>query len=90
MTAITGPTCGSCKFSHPAMGADRKIDFTRRLCKRFPPHPMLMPQQQGLSMQFVWPILDTAQNCGEWQGGGILEQMLSGEHKPGAAQKADA
>lgn len=85
MTAISNiQTCGTCRFSVPAMGQDGKINFTSRVCRRFPPVPMMIPTPQGISMQFVWPQLDTSKNCGEWQGSGVIEMPLPGERKPEA------
>lgn len=89
---MTITTCGTCRFSTPALGADRKIDFARRLCKFLPPHPMLLPRPDGngLTLQFIWPILDTGQNCGQWQGDArMVDTPLPGEIKP-QTEKEDA
>lgn len=76
---MTITTCGTCRFSAPALDANRKINFTQRLCKFMPPTPMLIPNPNGgLGMQSVWPIMDTGQNCGQWQEV-RAEPLLPGE-----------
>lgn len=72
-------TCGTCRHSIPAKMADGKIDFTRRFCRRYPPHPLMMPKNGGISMEFVWPVLDTAQVCGEWQNSDATDVALPGQ-----------
>lgn len=88
---MTRPTCGSCRFSVPARDGNGKIDFTHRICKFMPPHPLLMPRPdgRGLTQTFVWPVLDTSQSCGQWQGA-MSEMPLPGEMPLGGEpEKAD-
>lgn len=82
-------TCGSCRFSAAALGADRKVDFSKRICKFMPPVPLVTPGPQGVAINFFWPILDVTQSCGQHQARGA-EQPLPGEAPLVAeAQKAD-
>lgn len=67
---------------------DKKIDFTRRICKFMPPQPMVVPTKDGITIQNLWPMMDTAQNCGQWQES-QTEALLPGEKPLAVAQKAD-
>jgi hypothetical protein len=62
-------TCMTCKYSEPPKSADGKVVLGQgvRVCKRNPPVPILVPVQNGVSMQSVYPMVGLTDECGEFR-----------------------
>lgn len=58
--------CERCRFFQP-IGEDSTTKEIVGLCKRFPPHPIFVPGQSGISS--YWPILKGADGCAEYESG---------------------
>lgn len=55
-------TCGNCRFAE--MLVERgQLDVTKRVCKKNPPQPIVLPVQGGLRVDFVFPQLPTDFGC---------------------------
>ena len=72
--------CGGCRFGGLGKGADGKISFTTRICKRYPPAVTLVPNGQGgAGLQALFPIVPLDGWCGEYQPRNDVEE-IPGEH----------
>lgn len=65
----TKDDCGMCRFGAFAKGADQKVSFTHKVCKRFPGTPMMLPAPApvGFQIQTLWPVVNASDWCGEFR-----------------------
>lgn len=62
-------TCMSCKYSDTPRDQQGKVVLGQasRICKRFPPAHILLPDQHGRTqLQYCWPIVGLMDECGEY------------------------
>lgn len=57
--------CLSCVHAHPALAPTGEVDFSRKICKRFPPVPVVIPGPGGPSMQACFPVVGKGVSCAE-------------------------
>ena len=75
ITLPDNPACGTCEFSElvQVIGPDGSIvvGSTQRVCKRFPPVPVMIPipmgQQMGAGLRGVSPPVRDDDMCYEYQ-----------------------
>jgi hypothetical protein len=69
--ATRGPGCIDCKFSImiPRPGDKELI----RICRRFPPTPLMVPSQHGIMINTVHPQVQAEDVCGEFQQKPLVE-----------------
>ena len=63
-------TCGVCRFAAAITGPDGQVVFGVRVCRRYPPRPLVLPNvQQGrpqIGIQNHYPTVDASEWCGEF------------------------
>ena len=83
MNTVGHGTCGTCRFSVPAIDPGGKIDFTQRFCRHSPPIPMVLPGPKGIVFKSVWPTLSPSDGCWQHEYPAQAEPLLPGErNKP--------
>ena len=79
-------TCMSCRYSEPPRDANGKVVIGQangaRMCKRFPPTPMLVPVQSGVGVQYVWPMMGLMDSCGEFRSSANGHEAVAIEDAP--------
>lgn len=83
--------CGTCRHAAIAKGNDGKMNFSFKVCKRFPPTPLIMPGPPpvGFQIQPIFPVVSASEHCGEWaERTGVVR--LPGEDRPDDADTVKA
>lgn len=64
-------TCMSCKYSDLPRDNEGKVLVGQpiRICKRYPPAPILLPDARGnMAQRYGWPVVGLLDQCGEFSG----------------------
>ena len=79
--------CGICRFAAPARGNDGTLSFSHKVCKRYPPVPLLLPAPppHGANIQAMYPVVGSGDCCGEFASRADIVE-IPGETRPATTQ----
>jgi hypothetical protein len=61
------PDCLSCSWAKPVMEPGGAIDFTRKVCQRMPPVPIVVVGPKGPQLGIAHPTVGKGVWCGEYK-----------------------